>query len=152
MSVQFPPIPQLPGPTPGPTTAPLEDRRGTVSRIEAQSGEVFRVQGLFHYDGAGEASVEVNFPVWFIEHPFPTFGGELAPNQSPTAGEFPTVSVVVLGWKMQDYPGGVSYYIGAYLGVVTTGPADQKMLVSWQVEGKALNNPIGDPGTPDGTI
>lgn len=153
--MRFPSLPPLPSAslrTPMPTASPLESRRAAVGRIDAMGAKVHRVQGFLTVDGAGEAAVEVAFPVWFIERPLCTFGGEMAENESPEAGGFPTVSVVVLAWAFQDYPGGVRYYSGARLAVVTTGRDGHQMLVHWQAEGKALRNPVGDTGTTDSTI
>ncbi len=148
----MPPIPVQRGIVRPATTAPFDARRGAVNRMESMSGRVHRVQGFFTVTGAGEVSVEVDFPVWFIENPVITFGGELAPNEFPEAGSYPTVSVVVLAWKKEDRPGDVSYFIGAHLGAVTTGKSGQILIVHWQMEGKALINPIGDAGGADGVI
>lgn len=149
----MPPIPVVPFRMRPPTQAPLEDRRGVIERIEGMAGRVHRVQGHFSKKGAGEASIEVRFPVWFIEKPIFTFGGELAENTSPTTRKFPTISVIVLNWILQEYPGDINYYIGAILGPVSTGTSDQEIIVHWQFEGKALRNPTSDSGgTTDGTI
>jgi hypothetical protein len=134
------------------TTAPFDQRRGAVNRIEAMTGKVHRVQGFFTLTGAGERSVEVDFPVWFVENPVLTFGGELAPNEFPEAGYYPTVSVVVLAWKLKTPTPEVNYYVGAHLGAVTTGKAAQVLIVHWQVEARALRNPLGDAGGTDGVI
>lgn len=148
----LPPIPKPRGIVRPPTTAPFDARRGTINRIESMTGKVHRVQGFFTLTGAGELSVEVDFPVWFIENPICSFGGELAANEFPEAGFYPTVSVVVLAWKKEDRPGDVSYFSGAHLGAVTTGKAGQVLVVHWQMEGKALRNPLGDAGGTDGVI
>jgi hypothetical protein len=153
----FPPLPTPPpAPVRPPTVAPLEARRGTAARLDSITGKVHRIQGLFTVtltgDGGGEATHDVNFPVWFIEHPHFTFGFEMAADQVLTAGKYPTLSLGVLRWAMKPYPAGVSYYIGATLVVVVGGVDKQVQLVHWQVEGKALRNPTGETTTADGTI
>lgn len=148
----FPPIPQPPQRPASPTPAPLEERRGAVNRIEAMTGRVHRVQGFIDVEGAGETSYEVGFPVWFFERPLFTFGGEMADNEAPEAENFPTVSVVVLGWKKQEFDMNVSYWSGAYLGIVTTGRLGHRMTVHWQMEGKALRNPMAGASSTDVTL
>lgn len=148
----FPPIPQPRGIVRPPTSAPFDQRRGVINRVESMSGKVHRVQGFFKLTGAGEKAVDVVFPVWFIENPIATFGGELAPNEFPDAGYYPTVSVVVLAWQMEVKSEERSYFAGATLGAVTTGKAGQVLIVHWQMEGKALRNPVGDAGGDDGVI
>lgn len=143
---QMPPIPQAPVQLRAPTQATLEDRRGTVNRVESMSGRPHRVQGHFTMNGAGEASIEVRFPVWFIEKPIFTFGGEMVEGESPTQTQYPTISVVVHRWILQEYPGDIHYFSGAILGPVSTGTEAQKLLVHWQCEGKALRNPTSDSG------
>lgn len=152
----FPPLPTPPPPRRPPTTAPLEARRGTATRLDSVTGKVHRIQGFFNLtlqgDGGGEAVLDVNFPVWFLERPLFTSGFEMGPDQVLTAGKYPTLSVGVHRWAMKDYPGGVSYFAGATLVMVAGGVDKQVMLVHWQVEGKALRNPSGETTTADGTI
>lgn len=155
--LQFPSLPTPPPPpSRPPTPAPLEARRGVTSRLDAITGKVHRIQGFFTLtlqgDGGGEATHDVNFPVWFLERPLFTFGFEMATDQVLTAGKYPTLSLGVLRWAKKDYPAGVSYFSGATLVVVAGGVDGQVMLVHWQVEGKALRNPSGETTTADGTI
>lgn len=150
----FPSIPALPPPPrrPQPTTAPLEDRRGVASRLDSLTGRVHTIQGFFDLIGSGEAILDVNFPVWFLERPTFTFGAELKAGNVLVAGSYPTISLIVQRWLMKDYPNRVSYYAGATIIAVSTGVADQSLLVHWQVEGKALRNPTGETFTADGAI
>lgn len=152
--MDFPRVPTPPPPArrPPPTGAPLEARRGATGRLDSLTGRVHTVQGFFDLDGAGEALLDVNFPVWFMERPLFTFGAEMRAGNALSVGAYPTISVLVLRWSMKDYPGGVSYFAGATLVVVADGTADQSMLVHWRVEGKALRNPTGETFTADGAI
>lgn len=145
------PSPPLPSRRP-PTAAPLEARRGVATRLDSITGRVYSIEGTFRLEGAGEALIDVTFPVWFIERPFPGFGAEMAPNQVLVAGKYPTVSVVVHRWRMKDYPHGVSYYAGATLVVVSGGAEGQTMLVHWSMTAKALRNPSGETLTTDAAI
>ncbi len=95
--------------------------------------------------GAGDLLVDVTFPVWFTEKPYPAFGGELAEGFSPEPTNFPTVSVVVATWTTMQRGLG-KYWTGASLAIVTTGAADHRMVVDWQMTGKAMANPV-TPGT-----
>lgn len=152
--MEFPTIPTPPSPSrrPPPTGAPLEARRGATNRVDSLTGRVHTIQGFFDVDGAGEALLDVNFPVWFMERPLFTFGAEMRDGNALETGKYPTISVVVLRWAFKDFPDGVSYFAGATLVVVALGTDAQSMLVHWQVEGKALRNPTGETFTTDGAI
>lgn len=151
--MEFPRIPTFqPAKPRPPTVAPLEERRGTANRLDAITGKLHSVQGFIEIIGSGEALLDVNFPVWFMDKPTFTFGGEMAPDQVLTTGQYPMLSVLVHRWRMKDYPNGVSYYAGATLIIVTTGTDDQKLLGHWQAQGKALRNPTGETVTADGVI
>lgn len=104
-----------------------------------------RLSGLFMFQGNGEGRKEVQFPVKFIEKPVFYFGGELGPNQSIVDGYFPTVSVVVGAWQTLKRPPVTNLYYGCTLIVVVTGHADQKLVIHWHVEGKALSDPSVNP-------
>lgn len=130
---------------------PFEQRRADLDRIDSMMVKVHTVTGWLDVTNAGEASVDVNFPVWFIEKPGFYFGGELADGFSPVETDFPTISVMVLRWDIETRGLG-EYWVGATLGVVTTGAADQKVTVHWHMEGKALRNPVGDNGETEDTV
>lgn len=148
-------FPRLPAPPPRrrpPTAAPFEARRGAANRLDAATGKLHSIQGFIEISGSGEALLDVNFPVWFLERPTFTYGGEMAADQVLVAGQYPMLSVLVHRWLKKDYPNGVSYFAGATLIIVTTGPAEQRLLGHWQAQGKALRNPTGETITADGTI
>lgn len=151
--MEFPRLPQLPSAKPRPP-APItfEARRGTANRLDAITGKLHSVQGFIDIIGSGEAILDVNFPVWFLEKPTFTFGAEMAPDQVLTTGQYPMVSIIVHRWAMKDFPQGVSYFAGATLIIVTTGTDEQKLIGHWQAQGKALRNPGGETITADGTI
>lgn len=149
-------FPRLPSPPPRrvrpPTGAPFEARRGTTNRLDDVTGKIHSIQGFVNIVGAGEAILDVNFPVWFLEKPLFTFGGEMAPGEVLTAGQYPMISMIVHSWVMKDYPNNVSYFAGAHLIVVTTGSATQRLIGHWQAQAKALRNPGGETVTVDGAI
>lgn len=151
--MQFPRIPQAPTPKPRPpTVAPLEARRGAAARLDSLSGKVHTIMGFFDLINAGEALIDVNFPVWFLQRPLVHFGAEMAEGQVLTAGAYPTISLVVHRWTMKDYPNNVSYFAGATLVAVSTGVDDQRLIVHWSATGVALRNPGGETLTVDGAI
>jgi hypothetical protein len=118
----------------------------------AVTAKVHSIQGFFDVVGSGEALLDVPFPVWFMERPLFTFGGEMAPDQVLTTGAYPTLSVLVHRWRMKDHPGAKSYFTGATFIVVSGGADDQKLLVHWQMQGTALRNPGGETLTVEQTI
>lgn len=123
-----------------PGQKPTETRRGVVDRTSAMGVNDTKITGTHQIEHAGEISIDVAFPVRFVEEPDPSFGGVMSPNQAPEASNFPTVSVVVLQWFTVE-ANGATHYVGARLAIVTTGKADHKMRVKWHMEGRAIRNP-----------
>lgn len=121
-------------------------RQATQNRLIAVQVHVVRASGTVKTTGAGEGLVDVKFPNEYIEKPALSFGGELDAGQTLTAGAFPTISIIVAKWLMNKKPNN-SYFAGATLAIVTTGPADQVVITHWQAEGKAMSNP-GDAASP----
>lgn len=130
---------------------PLEARRGRVERSKSAQGRVHAVDGFVQTLGAGETTVDIEFPVSFIERPCFTFGGELGENEVLEDGNFPTISLVVKNWKLATR-GGADYYVGATLIVVSTGTTTQKMIAHWKMEAVALTNPLLSTGSADDPI
>lgn len=127
-----------------PTIGNTVDRpRQEHEQARAIQGQVVSSQGFILTKQAGEVAQDVKFSVRFIERPLFTFGGELDENQSASAGRFPTVSAVVLQWEIEELDKYRKYFIGANLGLVTTGATTQRMWVHWRMEGKALLGPGG---------
>lgn len=131
---------------------PIESRRGEVQRAESVQGGVFRLCGFRDLNQAGEVIDEVNFPVWFIEKPSISGGGELAPNEALVDGEFPRWSVGVYKWNTGELGGVgatglVTMYKGATLIYVAEGPTAMRSTVHWQLEGRALRNPLLGSGS-----
>lgn len=127
----------------------VQQMRGSDTIRTAQfSVQLSEASGTIFIEGPGELAYEVLFPVAFIEKPAISGGFELAENQSPEAGNFPTCSVGVLRWNTHtpDGPNGVrTYWKGAVLSIVTTGREEPPQLfyAHWQMRGRALRNPIG---------
>lgn len=129
----------------------LDQRRGDVERSRSVQGKVYSVNGFIDMQGAGEALVDVNFPVAFQERPSFSFGAELGANQVLEDGNFPWVNAMVRSWQMivRD---GISYYTGASVVVVASGPNDMAYTAHWTVTGKALTNPLNQSGSAEDVI
>ncbi len=136
----------------GSVQQPFEARRGDVSRAQSVEVQLTRISGTILVEGAGEITVPVSFPVWFVERPGFSFGGELSDNHWPAEGNFPTISVVVTKWDINERSTYGRFYRGADLAIVTEGQNDQQMWVHWHVEAKAFMNPIDQGDSVDGTI
>lgn len=130
----------------------MEQRRGTISRIHDVTVKLHRTSGFVTVQDPGEVALDVHFPLWYVERPGMSFGGELADGHSAEATNFPTVSVVVLRWLKQTRGDIGQWFTGATLGIVTTGREGHKMIVHWHAEGKAMVNPLNTSGDADGSI
>jgi hypothetical protein len=88
---------------------------------------------------AGESTAFVPFPVRFFERPCFTFGFELAENQMPVAGSFPTVSATVYPWEFgRRGETGAVFYTGATLLIVALGHDGMKGTLHYRFEGRSL--------------
>jgi len=126
----------------------MEALRGQLQQqalAEQQAGQTTAslqiCSGQVRVNGAGEASFPVTFPIKFSEKPSLSFGGEILTGDTIEQGLMPTANVIVLGWSTQDTPPYGRLYTGAQLGVVTSGVTFQKMIVHWNMIGKALTSP-----------
>jgi len=105
------------------------------------------IKGRTKVLGVGEATVDVPFPVIYLEAPTFTFGGELAEGSALEPTNFPTISAIVFAWDINepdlDLTGQTMriHYRGARLAIVTTGPTSTDMYLHWQFTGRALSNP-----------
>jgi hypothetical protein len=131
-----------------PASSPFEQRRVKIETQQSMQIQLNNVSGFIQVNGAGEALQDVNFPVWFVEKPTFTFGGELMDGHSPIKTKFPTISVMVARWN-KEKRGYANYYVGASLAIVTTGDVTQQIIVHWSTVGKAIRNPIGPPLSDD---
>lgn len=125
----------------------FEQRRGEVERGYSVRGGVFRLLGTRDLSKAGEVLDVVNFPVWFLERPSISGGGELAPNEALVDGDFPRWNVGVKQWRTTEQGGVgetglVTMYVGATFIFVAEGPAAMRSTIHWQLEGRALRNPL----------
>lgn len=126
---------------------PFEARRGEVERSYSVRGGVSRLLGFRDLARAGEVTDEVMFPVWFLERPGISGGGECAPNEPLVDGEFPRWSVGVHHWITEERGGVgetglVTFYRGAVFIFVAEGPETMRSTIHWQLEGRALRNPL----------
>lgn len=131
----------------------LEKRREDVRRIDSMTVKVTRVSGRVLVVGAGEASVDIEFPIVFCEMPIFNFGAALADGHSPLAGSFPTISAVVSTWEIEGAgPGVTGRYTACGLAIVAGGQEDQQMWLHYSFEGKAIRNPLNALDTADDTL
>lgn len=123
----------------------LETRRIDVARINDVQAKVTSIVGkVVVGPDPGEATINVPFPIWYVEEPNVSFGAELYPNSPLVPGRFPTCDAMVLNWELKEPDGvgaGRKYWIGATLLVVTTGVTGQRIYVHYRMEGVALRNP-----------
>lgn len=126
----------------------VESRSDKIKRIDSMTVKVQKVSGRVLINGSGEVSVFVPFAVNFIERPVFNYGGELDENERATAGRYPTISAVVVNWsKVKEIEGATEgYYIGSDVAVYTTGQTEQRIWLHYSFEGKAIRNPVVDPG------
>lgn len=126
-----------------PLAVTLVQRAQDVDRIEDMGGGIHRVCGTIQLDGAGEIVVAVNFPVTFIEKPSISDGGEMGPSSALQNGSFPTVNGIVKDWKWTVRADtGVRFYAGASFAIKVTGQPEQSVFYHYQMEGRALRNPV----------
>ena len=129
----------------GLSARPFEQRRGQVQRAEAMRSRVHRIQGFLDLNGLGTGTQEVAFPVWFVERPSYSQGWELADGEVLEANNFPELHSGVLRFVINTPLPHVPYWTGAILFInVTAGKDTQKLVLHWQVEGKALRAPTTD--------
>lgn len=112
------------------------------------------VVGRAAINGAGEAYVDVTFPVKFADLPYFTFGFELKEfihrpdavgvitgGGKPIQGQMPVGSAYVAEWKTIERPPYSAYYTGARICCTIEGPAATKMIINYSFAGVALSNP-----------
>ena len=137
-----------------------ERRRSNISRDIDALGTEHVLKGRSQLQGSGEATVEVNFPITFIEPPNFTFGAELAAGAGGVIpGQFPIVSAIVSTWTLFDPDraedqsgnglvfGSTSiplrrWYRGAEIACIITGRETQNAYIHWQFSGTAIANPV----------
>jgi hypothetical protein len=134
----------------------LERIRGTLARQakedeqrQSVSSDYTVVSGEFMANGSGEFIVPVSFKnVAFLEKPLLLgFGAEVRDwnslSESKLQGRkmYPTISIVTVGWELEDRPPTTRIYKGAKLAVVVGGHPQQKLFVNWSFGGLALGGP-----------
>lgn len=126
----------------------VEQRRGQVEADRAIQGGHMVAEGIIDLLGTGEVTVEVPFPVTFVEMPIVLGGGIVGVNQRIVPGEFPTVDVQVLRFDEIINPATPDSprYRGCTLIIVVEGAADDedtyKSHAWWTARGRALTNPV----------
>lgn len=105
--------------------------------------------GFVELEGSGEAIVDIEFPLRFLERPLFTAGLELRDNQWLTWGAFPTWSATVSKW-VTETAGETRLYVGAALAVVTFN-ADRADL-HYSFKARSLTSPSGPPTSVGSTM
>lgn len=121
----------------------ISQRLGVLGGPQTLSGKVL-------VQDAGEVALTLDFPVVFIEEPHMGFGGVMDVGQAPVVSNFPTVSAVILRWKTYN-SGPLTQYIGATIGIVTTGDKDHRMWVHWSLDGRGVTRDNGPTITQQST-
>lgn len=124
-----------------PPQLPAEARRAQIDRQVTVQDGVTTLKYFLTFNGAGEASVDVNFPCRFID--VPTIGGgfHMAPGSVLTAKNYPWCGVPGAIFVTEER-GGKTYYIGATVILVMGGTRRQKMTVHVTFEAKAIVGPV----------
>jgi hypothetical protein len=106
------------------------------------------VKGKIKINGGGDAEADINFPVWFIESPHMTFGGEVSGSVDLTLGSFPIISAIVGRWTIKELDStetrtfGRKFYTGCQLLISVDGTTD--VIIHYQFTGTSITNPTGD--------
>ncbi len=148
-----------------------EKRRWAVANSRDILGTEHVIKGRTQLQGSGEATINLTFPVLFIEPPTFTFGAELAIGSVLAPGQFPIISCCISAWGANgegpfrpDAPSELAiaagaadtsireYYLGAIVACVATGPSAQNVYIHWTFTGVALTNPIGSSPVAFGTV
>lgn len=120
----------------------LRNAQQSIHDASTMQAKQTSLSGQYMINGAGEAIVEVYFPVRFVEKPLVTFGFEMKDGEVYIPGQMATGSGVVLDWITEEKPPVSRIYIGCVIGAVTTGQKYQKMIGVWQANGVAYTDPV----------
>lgn len=161
-------MPQFPKPPPHMTQPPqkkwsapksvyrgIEARRGELLRSESAGVQLTSVAGKILVAGSGQANVQVDFPVTFVEQPSLSFGAAVddnyghGANNAPTS--YPEINVMIAEWTRVERLTGVFHYRGALISAVLNGSPGY-VWVHWQATGKAFRNPATAMGDTNGAI
>jgi len=119
----------------------LANEQTRAADLQTVKSDVAVVPGRVMINNAGEAYVDVNFPVRFITLPNFTAGFEILEGQGIIEGQMPTASAHVSEWKtIERLPLSV-FYTGAKIQVVTIGQFYQKMILNFSFTGTSITNP-----------
>jgi hypothetical protein len=124
-------------------------RRGALEREDMASIEpqFSSVLGELQISGIGETIAQIQFrTLKFTEKPLFTYGAEVRGGMNDMSqlvgqGKMPTMSACVLDWITEDRPPTSRLFVGAYLGIVTSGVSSLRSSIHWRVEGTALVGP-----------
>lgn len=119
----------------------LVNEQTRANDLQSIKGDISVVPGRVMINNAGEAYIDINFPVRFVDLPNFTSGFETQEGQGIIEGQMPTGTAHVSAWKtIERLPVSV-FYTGAKIQVVTTGQFYQKMILNFSFTGTAITNP-----------
>jgi hypothetical protein len=134
------------------TLGPLERRRSQLASDAALTVATQHVVATATIHGSGEVQITVPFPLLFIDMPVFSFGSIMADNSNITQGVYPSVTATVHRWTTTKIAL-ATYWVGAVVGVVSTGPAEQQFTAHLHFVGKGLRGPTGSTtSTTAGTL
>ena len=113
-----------------------------MNDLAETASSITQVGGKIKINNAGEAYIEIEFPVYFTDIPSVSFGYEINDVKSIAKGSAPTVTAEIYEWETYERPPSSRFYTGAKMVVVSTGPPLIKFIVHWQATGIAFTNPI----------
>lgn len=109
-------------------------------RIEAQQSKVISIYGVIAVDKPGEATVDITFPVTFIERPCFNAGLEMQNNESVVLGNYPVYGVTVNRWTYKQATENIRYWVGCNLAIRIQAPKG-RFFVHYEFLGQALRSP-----------
>ena len=115
--------------------------QASLAGISGVAADVASVCGRIPINSAGEAIMDVMFPVKFTSQPNFTYGFALQEGEGVISGRMPGGTATVQKWTtVQRLPNTV-FYTGARIIAVTTGLKYQKMILNFDFSGVALSDP-----------
>jgi hypothetical protein len=129
----------------------MKSRKVYTENLDEQSVRNGTVQGFVELDGAGEALVDITWPLTFLEKPVFAPGLELADNNWLEDGNFPLWSATVVRWNAPMLSGYPSYR-GALLGIVVFATPDTQSILHFTFEAQSYTSPTGLAQSLTGTL
>jgi hypothetical protein len=127
----------------------INGQRRYVETLMEQSVKDGACVGIVELEGSGEALIEIDFPLRFLEKPIFSPGMELRDNQWLSWGAFPTWSATIGSWKTEVVAEN-TLYVGAIIGIVTFNA--NRAGFHYSFKARSLTNPTGPDESVGGTM